>query len=299
MLRAGAHRVLWLRVLQESLAEGVAALLAEIPAGGAIVCESNSARAVIEPGLFLVMRPRGAQAVKASAAQWLPLADRVVEFTGTGWGLAPDQCHFRQGAWFTTFGATAVILAGGQSRRMGQDKSLMQVCGQPLIERIAGQLTPFFPEVLVNSNDAQKYRFLGLPVIADEVPGQGPLMGILSSLKAAGQDRILAIACDIPVADLTFIRELVRSSATADIVMPVSADGRFEPLFAVYRKTVIPRAEAALAEGKRRIVALLPGMAAAHPPMPVGWYCNLNTQEDYAAFGLGLADAAKLHEAVS
>jgi molybdopterin-guanine dinucleotide biosynthesis protein A len=167
---------------------------------------------------------------------------------------------------------------------MGQDKSLMPVRGQPLIARIAGQLAPFFPEVLVSSNEPWKYRFLGLPVITDEVPGQGPLMGILSSLKAAGRQRVLVIACDIPVLDLAFIGELMRLSENVDIVMPVSASGRREPLFAVYRKTVIPRAQELLAAGRRRIVDVLEGMAVSSPRMPEGWYHNLNTPEDCDAF---------------
>jgi len=287
MLRAGARRVLWLRVLREHLDEGVAALLGHLPAGEPVVCESNSARHALDPGLFLLLRPQAGGAVKASAAGLLPLADRVVTFSGTGWDLDPEQCRFLQGRWFLPFDAAAVILAGGQSRRMGQDKSLLPVDGQPLIARIAQQLAPCFPEVLISSNDPGKYRFLGLPVIADEVPGQGPLMGILSSLKAAGRERVLMLACDIPVLDLAFIRELLRLSGDADIVMPVSPDGRREPLFAVYRKSVIPRAEAALAQGVRRIVELLPGLRTAHPPMPVGWYHNLNTQEDLEAFRRG------------
>jgi molybdopterin-guanine dinucleotide biosynthesis protein A len=276
--------VLWLRVLREHLQEGVEALLARIPEGGAIICESNTARRVIQPGLFLVIRPRGSATVKPSAAELLPLADRVVTFSGSGWDLPLEQCHFHQGRWFLTFDATAVILAGGQSRRMGQDKSLMPVCGQPLIARIAEQLTPFFPEVLVSSNEAWKYGFLDLPVIADELSGQGPLMGILSSLRAAHRERILVTACDIPVIDLTFVQTLLRLSEKADIVMPVSRDGRREPLFSVYRKTVIPQAEAVLKSGERRIVGVLPGMTVVGPPMPEGWYYNLNTREDYDAF---------------
>lgn len=284
MLRAGAHRVLWLRVLREHLQEGVEALLASVPEGSAIICESNTARRAIQPGLFLMIRPQSPEAVKPSAQKLLPLADRVVEFSGTGWDLPPDRCHFHQGKWFLTFDATAVILAGGQSRRMGQDKSLMPVCGQPLIARIAEQLTPFFPEVLVSSNEPWKYGFLGLPVIADELPGQGPLMGILSSLRAAHRERILVTACDIPVIDLAFVQALLRFSEKADIVMPVSREGRHEPLFSVYRKTVIPRAEAVLKSGERRIVGVLPGLTVVSPSMPEGWYYNLNTREDYDAF---------------
>ncbi len=284
MLRAGAHRVLWLRVRREHLQEGIEALLEVVPRGGAIVCESNTARRVLEPGLFLMIHPEQAVPAKASAAALITLADRRVAFNGADWTLSPEDCRFEQGSWFLPFDATAVILAGGQSRRMGHDKSLMQVGGQPLIDRIADQLAPHFPELLVSANDPAKYAFLRLPIIPDEVPGQGPLMGILSCLKASPTDRMLAIACDIPVLDLAFIRELMRLSEGADVVMPVSDEGGFEPLFAVYRKSVIPHAEAALARGERRIISVLPGLKVVYPPMPKGWYYNLNTQEDYDAY---------------
>ena len=284
MLRAGAHRVLWLRALEAHLAEGVAALLEAIPEGGAVICETNAARGVLEPGLFLVFRPQGDHPVKASAQAWLPLADRVVTFTGAGWDWSPDQCHWHEGVWSPTYDATAVILAGGLSTRMGRDKSLMEVGGQPLIARVADQLRPLFPEVLVSGNDAAKYAFLGLPVIPDEQPGQGPLMGILSSLKAAGRDRVLVVAADMPVVDPAFIHELLRLSEQAEVVMPVAEDGRSEPLFAVYRKTAIPRAEALLAQGQRRVTGLLSGLTVRQPPMPAGWYYNLNTPEDHARF---------------
>lgn len=284
MLRAGAHRVLWLRVLREHLMEGVKALLEMIPAGTAIVCESNTARRILEPGLFLMIRPEGPCITKPSAVDLMPLADRLVTFSGAGWDLDPECCRFEQGSWYLPFDATAVILAGGQSRRMGLDKSLMSVGGRPLIARIADQLVPQFREVLVSANDASKYSFLDLPVIPDERPGQGPLMGILSCLRAVRSDQMLAVACDIPIMDLSFIRELLRLSDTADIVMPHSGDGRPEPLFAVYRTSVIPRAEAALTAGRRRIIEVLEGMRVVRPSMPSGWYYNLNTPEDYDAF---------------
>jgi len=277
MLGAGAHRAFQLQVRAAHLAEGVGALLEAMPAGEVSVCLGGAARAVVEPGLFLMLRPRGEAA---------PLDEGVrgVTFDGAGWDPSPDQCHCHRGVWSPTCDATAVILAGGRSSRMGRDKTLLEVGGQPLIARLADQLRPLFPEVLVSADDAAKYRFLDLPVIRDAVPDQGPLMGILSSLRAAGRDRVLVLAADIPVAEPAFIRELLRLSDQADVVMPVDANGRSEPLFAVYRKTVIPRAEAALAAGQRRVTALLSGLTALQPPMPAGWYRNLNTPEDYARF---------------
>ncbi|MDY0004971.1 MAG: hypothetical protein RBU30_26970, partial [Polyangia bacterium] len=66
MLRAGAREVLWLRVRHEHLGEGMRALIERIPAGALVVCESNSAREAIAPGLFLVVRRAGAQEIKPS-----------------------------------------------------------------------------------------------------------------------------------------------------------------------------------------------------------------------------------------
>ena len=280
MLKAGAHRVLWLRVLHEYLLEGIEALLAAIEEGSAIICESNSARTVVEPGVFLMIQKRGLAAVKPSACELMHLADQVVTFDPTGWDFSPELCSFDKKTWSARFAASAAILAGGQSLRMKQDKGLLPICGQPLIAHIAKQLTPVFPEVLVSSNEKDKYAFLGLPIVADQTPGQGPLMGILSCLKAARYDRVLIVACDIPTIDISFVRQLIRLSQDADIAIPLSEGGRHEPLLAVYRKSVIPRAEALLAGGKRRVVELFDGLVVKKIGMPSDWYRNLNTPED-------------------
>ena len=282
MLRAGAHRVLWLRVLRDHLLEGVEALLAGIPEGSLIICESNAARRVITPGAFLMMRAEGSTHVKPSARELLPLADRLVTFHGDGWDFSPTSCTFQFGEWSVPLEATAAILAGGKSRRMGQDKSLLPIQGQPLIAHIAHQLAPVFPEILIGSNEAGKYAFMGLPVIPDQAPEQGPLMGILSCLKAAKHECTLVVACDIPTIDIPFVRHLIRMAADVDIVIPVSEGDRHEPLFAVYRKSVIPVAEALLARGERRIVELFSGLRVRKCEMPSNWYRNLNTPEDYA-----------------
>jgi molybdopterin-guanine dinucleotide biosynthesis protein A len=255
-------------------------LLATIEEGSAIICESNSARTVVEPGVFLMIHKRGLTVIKPSARELMHLADQVVSFDKNVWDFSPELCSFDTKTWSARFAASAAILAGGQSLRMQQDKSLLTIQGQPLIAHIAKQLTPVFPEVFIGSNEKNKYAFLGLPIIADQTPGQGPLMGILSCLKAARYDRVLIVACDIPTIDISFVRQLIRLSQDADIAIPLSAGGRHEPLLAVYRKSVIPRAEALLASHKRRIVEVFDGLIVKTIDMPSGWYHNLNTPED-------------------
>ncbi len=91
MLRAGAQRVWWLRVSRDRIEEGLGSVLKRVPAGALVVCESNSARTVLEPGLFLIVRRAGATSMKPSCRAVLAYADRVVEFHGDGWDLQPDQ----------------------------------------------------------------------------------------------------------------------------------------------------------------------------------------------------------------
>lgn len=188
------------------------------------------------------------------------------------------------------YAASAAILAGGRSRRMGQDKSLLAIGGKPAIAHIAEQLRPLFAELLVSSNDPGRHAFLGLPLVADGESGQGPLQGILSCLEAARHDRLFVTACDIPDLPLDFIRSMLELAEDNDVVMPEDTDGRFEPLFAVYRRNLIPAARHILAAGGRRVVDLLAGHRHACPPLPANLLRNLNTQEDYRLYLEGRHD---------
>lgn len=281
MLRAGAQRVFWLRVMQEHLEEGVNVLLSCIPANALVVCESNSARTIVKPGLFLVIQDAAQGAIKESCAAVMGLADRRVVFHGKGWDFSPDRIAVSGGRWVIRPDATAIILAGGASRRMGQDKSLMAINGQPMIGHIASQLD-FFPERLISSSESGKYAFLGIPIIPDRELGWGPLMGILSCMAQATHDLCFVTGCDIPMLDPGFIMYLLAQVDDYDIVIPRHPDGQLEPLLAVYRKTVIPVAEAALKAGNRRVDSILGQLRVRFIEVDqLDWYANLNTMEDY------------------
>lgn len=284
MLRAGADEVLWLLVQRDHLEEGVRQLLSRVPEDTLAVCESNSVRAVLEPGLFLVVRRQGDPSIKTSCAAVLDHADRVLEFTGSGWDLDPGRIVMTQDGWALRPEATAIILAGGKSRRMGGDKSLLDVDGMPLIQRVAKQLA-YFPQLLVSANEPFKYEFLGLPIIPDLEPGQGPLMGIASCLAHADHDLCFVTGCDIPRLHARFVIGLVEIAKDYDIVMPRLPDGRTEPLLAVYRRDVQPLAQELLQAGTRRIVALLDRVRVRYVPFEnADWYGNLNTREDYVSW---------------
>lgn len=181
--------------------------------------------------------------------------------------------------------ATAVILAGGMSERMGRDKSMLLVDGRPMIEHICAQLKPHFEQTLISANEREKYAFLGVEVVLDKEPGQGPLMGIVSALEASRHDLNFVVACDVPRIDLDVVSEMLREARGHDAVV-LAVEGMYlEPLFAVYRKTLLAAARDGLAAGRRKIWDVL-----VHRDVKIlrladlEWLVNLNTRADYETY---------------
>jgi molybdopterin-guanine dinucleotide biosynthesis protein A len=251
------------------------------------VCESNSARLVLEPGAFVIIRAATEAAPKASCAAVLQEADRVLEYQDGHWDQSTEGWRFEGGEWAVPAAATAAVLAGGQSRRMGRDKRFLQVGGRTLLGHIVAQLLPVVDEVLVGANDEVGPPAVGARVVADEVPGLGPLGGIGACLAAARHDRVFVTACDIPTLPPAFVRMMLRRAREADIAIPVGEDGRHEPMLAVYSRRVLPALRSILAGGGRRVTDLLeaPGVRVLRLPLPRGdWYRNLNFPADYGSF---------------
>lgn len=182
--------------------------------------------------------------------------------------------------------AAAIILAGGKSSRMGRDKSLLPANNLPLIGKIVSQLEDYFQEIIIGANDIEKYRFLHLPVIPDLVEGRGPLMGIYSTLLSSKHEINFVVACDIPDLNMKYVKELIRQAKDHQIVIPTWSDGNFEPLFAVYRKSVLDNVKKMLDMGQRQIRLLFELVDVKYLPLPDEgkWYRNLNTMEDYQKY---------------
>jgi len=181
---------------------------------------------------------------------------------------------------------TAIILAGGKNTRMGGlDKSMLPVKGVPMIRHIVNQLELHFSEILIGADDPEKYGFLGHRIIQDEVKDMGPLMGIYSCLLSSGNDLNFISACDIPDIRIDFISNMLNLSARADILMPVNGINNYEPLHAIYRKSVIPAARNLLKENKLKISGLFEMVETKFVPFDGrGWYHNLNYRDDYEKY---------------
>lgn len=186
------------------------------------------------------------------------------------------------GAAETAQPATAIVLAGGNSSRMGVDKALLPLRGRPLIENVVERLRPHFRQVLIAANDKDKFAFLELDVVPDEVGGAGPLMALVSALRVSAHDVNFVVGCDMPAIDIGFVSMLLREVEGYDCVVPVKDDARFEPLLAVYRRRILPAADAVLASGRRRMVHLLERCNVKYVALERNdWARNINTFDDY------------------
>jgi molybdopterin-guanine dinucleotide biosynthesis protein A len=176
-------------------------------------------------------------------------------------------------------------MAGGNSLRMGADKSMLPIEGQPMIERICQQLRGTFDQILVSANEADRYSFLGLEVIPDRVPGQGPLMGIASALAASANELNFVVACDIPYVDVSYVRHILAEAEGTDLVIPTTGEGQCEPLFAVYRKSALGAMNEVLSSGGRKISDVFARCKVKHIELSdAGRFTNLNTLADYEEF---------------
>lgn len=156
----------------------------------------------------------------------------------------------------------ALILAGGESRRMGQDKSLLPFAGKTLVEHVAAQLQPLARTVRISTADAARHAHLGLPLVCDLHPRCGPLMGIASGLEVATCDWTLVVATDIPTLPLELIPHMWTLRANGPCVVPRTADGRLQPLFALYHRDLAPEIQIRLDQGQRRVLDFIAACGA-------------------------------------
>lgn len=179
----------------------------------------------------------------------------------------------------------AIVLAGGDSRRMNKNKAFLPVQGKPLIQHQLDQLDGYFGEILISASRPGEFDHLGYPTVIDERPGEGPMAAICSALKASRFEKSFVIACDIPDINLEFLGRLVESAASSEIVVPVSPDKKYEPLFAVYSRSIIPQIEELLTLGERSLIPLFKICRTQFVHLgPNTWFRNLNTREDYEAY---------------
>ncbi len=186
--------------------------------------------------------------------------------------------------------ASALILAGGKSSRMGRPKALLPFAGKPLIVHTVRHLATRFADIVVVAAPGQDLPQLPVTLVHDALAYQGPVGGIYYGLQAARRAVCFVSSCDAPFLNLELVARLIALSDGYDVVVPVWQD-RLQPLHAVYRRSVIPLLQSQLERGQLRPVALYDTVRTRRVSSeelrgfdPDGHsFRNLNSPQDYQA----------------
>lgn len=180
-----------------------------------------------------------------------------------------------------------VILAGGQSRRMGRCKALLPLRDGTMLEHITNQME-IFPERWLSVNDPA--LGMGFPggTVADVFPGCGPLAGLHAAFLASSKPYLFCITCDMP----RFCRELIAAMLAAfppeaEAMICVDGTGQAHPLCGIYARSALPPLERHLRAGELRVMALLEELRCASfhtaGQFPDTIFLNINTPEAFCA----------------
>ena len=145
--------------------------------------------------------------------------------------------------------ATLLVLAGGQSRRMGRSKAWIEVGDTVLLRYVVERLAPAFSEVVVSFGEPEQMeQLVPYRVVFDRKRDAGPLAGLEAGLIAARNDILFAVACDMPYVSQATAQLAVAAAGNSDAAI-ARHDGLFEPVCGAYRKTALPAIVGALDAG--------------------------------------------------
>lgn len=182
---------------------------------------------------------------------------------------------------------TGIVLAGGQSRRMGFNKAEALVHGRSMLVHMMDKLRVITPLILVSSGNLT-YPDIEYPQIPDEYPDCGPLGGIYSVLKASTTDLNLVVSCDIPLVTVEILTYIVEKAevSKASITAPMDEYGQLHLLCGVYHKNILPFMEQQLklkALKLKNLAALTPietvVISKEHPFYDEHAFKNVNTPD--------------------
>jgi molybdopterin-guanine dinucleotide biosynthesis protein A len=192
--------------------------------------------------------------------------------------------------------AAAIVAGGGARRFNGQDKGRLVVEGRTIIVRQVEILQRLAAHLFVVSHDPARYADLPVTVVPDRVAGLGAIGGIDAAVHAAGTDRVIVVACDLPFLTAELLGRLVDMTAGHDGAWVRTSRG-VEPLVACYAGAARARIAAQIAAGRLKAADLgdvLRMAELASPELdtfgaPDRLLANVNTPGDYARVQYGPA----------
>jgi len=181
---------------------------------------------------------------------------------------------------------STVLLAGGQSRRMGEHKALLDVNGRSLLDNLVQSLTEYgCLDIIVAGEPEPSLYGARYNVVEDAYKFEGPVAGIHAGLKAAKNDAVLVLPCDILAAPKSAIARLLTAFNACEHSVCARDSKRLQPLFAIYKRSDFQIAEQVLQQGQRRMIALIDaaGVEVIDCSDLTDAFENINTPQEYRA----------------
>ena len=206
--------------------------------------------------------------------------------------ISPGAASSREDTYRELF-ATAAILAGGKSSRMGFDKQLLTDNNRRILETVSDTLRKEFSDILIVTAKPELYEGMEVRVCSDEFQNMGPLAGIHAALSNGRSKYVYLIACDMPVVSLPYIRHMKQRIYEAQPKVCVCRrNDRFEPFNGFYSRELLPDAEQRLKDGSSSLFRFI----SAADPLIVSeetakkfdgefrMFTNINTRSEYDAY---------------
>ncbi|MBU1019705.1 MAG: formate dehydrogenase accessory sulfurtransferase FdhD [Firmicutes bacterium] len=182
---------------------------------------------------------------------------------------------------------TVIILAGGQSKRMGYDKEFLKIDGEYLIYRQIELLRQMFDEIIVVSKNDEFYQGKDVKVVHDILPYQTPLTGLHAGLVNSSSEYSFLIACDMPSINLDYIK-MVQEMISSDLAYVSEVNGYFEPFQAVYSKKLVKLIEKFILSSQKfqSFIQSIDSKTVINPERYFEFkiFQNLNTVEDVSMY---------------
>ena len=148
---------------------------------------------------------------------------------------------------------TGIILSGGKSLRMGENKAFIEIEGVPIIQRIYTLFKELFHEVIIVTNQIELFKKFDSKIYSDLLPNKGALGGLYTGLFFSNFHYSFCVACDMPFLNKSLVQYLIKRIGDEDVIVPRTKDG-LQPLHAIYSKNCLDPIKEIIEQGKFKII---------------------------------------------
>ena len=148
---------------------------------------------------------------------------------------------------------TGIILSGGKSTRMGENKAFIELEGVPIVRRIYTLFKELFQEVIIVTNQQELFKNFDSKIYSDLIPNQGALGGLYTGLYFSTFQYSFCVACDMPFIKKALVQYIINHIEGEDVIVPRTEDG-LQPLHAIYSKNCLDPIKIIMEQGKYKII---------------------------------------------